>query len=289
MMEKDSPVKLSVAEMAGRFKGPAILMPTVQKETPSPVSPHAPKVQTSKCSPLIERLQANLALSSTSLLSSPKSPKVKLPPSPFCPTSPCSDQSPLSPQSPTLGSQPSSKAEEAIPFEMPVEGTTLPNFNKSRARLSFKRRPPTRQHRMSCGEEGVASGPGDVSPVDTDGPQENGAHDQVFTNPDEGQKAREGSQGNHPSPPAALTDTGDNGRDSKQAEESKAPGTTEEMEVDPINQDEEEEAGEQIQGEPQALDCLEAIEEEGSCCSVGKIDSIQNEEQEDPLSEEEHL
>lgn len=51
---------------------------------------------------------------------------------------------------------------------------------QTRARLSFKRRPPTRQHRRSTGEDAT------LSPCELDKPQENGDEDQVFDSPAEG-------------------------------------------------------------------------------------------------------
>ncbi|KAJ7990173.1 hypothetical protein DPEC_G00297570 [Dallia pectoralis] len=261
MMEKGSPVKLSVAELAGKFKGHPIPRPTAQDE--------APKVLTSKCPLLIGRLQANLALSPTCLLTLPKSPRGNLPSVTFCPISPCSSQSPTR----------SNEEEEPITFDMPAEGTPLLSFNKSRARLSFKRRPPTRQHRQSCGEEGVVSRGGCVSPAETDGPQENGVEDRAFLNPGERLEGGEGPQGYLLPPSATLTDNRGN---SEEAEPDKAPGTTEEMgEVAPIDQHEEEAAGEQTLGGSLASDSLEAMEEEGSC--------IRTEEPDIPPSENEQL
>lgn len=45
---------------------------------------------------------------------------------------------------------------------------------QSRARVSFKRRPPTRQHRRSIGEDAT------VSASELDKPQENGVEEAVF-------------------------------------------------------------------------------------------------------------
>ncbi|XP_029571916.1 capZ-interacting protein isoform X1 [Salmo trutta] len=332
-MEKDSTVKPSVAELAGRFKDHVIPMPTPQDqrernqkpteapwvsrsrttrrkpvkrrpppcslqlhhmkhdheelEKPSIVSPHPPKVKmrTSKSSPLIERLQANLTLSPTSLLPSPKSPEVKLAPTPTSPATHCFfPTSPCSPLSPTLRPQLSIEEEEPVCFESPAEGTPLPSFNKSRVRLSFKRRPPTRQHRQSCGEEGVVSEGGGVFQGNPDVPQVNGAEDQVdqvF------EQTREGgeTQGSLTSHPDTLTETGDNDRDSEQAKEDKVL-EEETVEAAPTTQDGKEEAGGKALGEPQASDSLEAIDEkEGSCSSIG--DNNQTEEQEDPTQPQE--
>ncbi|XP_022044789.1 capZ-interacting protein isoform X2 [Acanthochromis polyacanthus] len=202
---EDSPSKPSVAELAGRFKGHILPMPNSNDELsfrrrPPPCSlklqnqaddnEESDKSITSqkpfkikmKNSAIIEKLQANLALSPTALLPSPRSPEVKLQPAPLSPTTPCS---PLSPLSPTLRpSHLSSEEEDRISFDSPPEGTPLPSINKTRARLSFKRRLPTRQHRRSAGEEAGAFGSG-LSPTELHSPKENGDEEQVFSSPTE--------------------------------------------------------------------------------------------------------
>ncbi|KAG1932868.1 capZ-interacting protein [Pimephales promelas] len=138
-----------------------------EQEKKSSNSPHPPKMKL-KSSPLIEKLQANLALSPTVLLSPPKSPESKEPASASCPISPCR------PASSTL--QPvhlSCEDEAPVSFEQPVEGTPLPNINKSRARLSFKRRLPTRLHRKSACEEAKVN-EGCDSPFQPDTELQNG-------------------------------------------------------------------------------------------------------------------
>ncbi|XP_054462444.1 capZ-interacting protein [Anoplopoma fimbria] len=196
---EDSPSKPSVAELAGRFKGHILPMPTSNGELPfrrrppcslklqnqkddnesdkAIVSPNPFKIKM-KNSPIIEKLQANLSLSPTALLPSPnKSPEVKLQPAPLSPITPCSPQRPLSP---TLRpSRLSSEEEDAVSFDSPPEGTPLPSINKTRARLSFTRRPPTRQHRRSAGEEAGAFGSA-LSPCELYCPEENGNTDLVF-------------------------------------------------------------------------------------------------------------
>ncbi|KAJ8368608.1 hypothetical protein SKAU_G00086360 [Synaphobranchus kaupii] len=141
------------------------------EEKPCISSSSAPKVRP-RSSPLIEKLQANLALTPTALIPTPKSPEVNLPPTPFSPSpalSPLAPPSPaLSPPSPALVSE----EEAPVSFEDPPEGTVLPSINKGRARLSVKRRPPTRQHRKSCGEEAGAAG-GRSSPRQLDGQRQN--------------------------------------------------------------------------------------------------------------------
>ncbi|XP_034459328.1 capZ-interacting protein [Hippoglossus hippoglossus] len=198
-MEKDSPSKPSVAELAGRFKGHILTMPATNDELfprrppcslklqnpkddneesdKTVVSPNPFKIKMRNSS-IIEKLQANLALSPTSLLPSPKSPEVKLQPAPRSPPLPGS------PLSPTLRPSQSSEEEDPIGFDDPPEGAPLPSFNKTRARLSFKRRPPTRQHRRSAGEEAGAFGDG-LSPCELDSPKENGDREDVFHSPAE--------------------------------------------------------------------------------------------------------
>ncbi|KAK5868938.1 hypothetical protein PBY51_009910 [Eleginops maclovinus] len=192
---EDSPSKPSVAELAGKFKGHILPMPGSNGELPfrrtppcslklqkqkddneesdkTVISPNPFRIKT-KNSSFIEKLQANLALSPTALLPSPKSPEVKLQPSPLSPITP------YRPQSPTLlSSHLSSEEDDHISFDSPPEGIPLPNFNKTRARLSFKRRPPTRQHRRSAGEEIGAIGCAH-SPCEPHGPKANGNMDHV--------------------------------------------------------------------------------------------------------------
>ncbi|XP_036391817.1 capZ-interacting protein isoform X2 [Megalops cyprinoides] len=198
-MEKNSPVNPSVAELTGKFKGYNMSTPTGieeipvrrrppcslqlhskraeghnEEEKPATVSPHPPKVKM-RSSPLIEKLQANLTLAPTALLPPPKSPEVKLHPPPLSPDhglsppnhtlSPCSPAS--SSPSPTLSPSQHTDEEAPVSFENPPEGTVLPSFNKGRARLSIKRRLPTRQHRKSGGKEPGAEG-GRASPCPSD-------------------------------------------------------------------------------------------------------------------------
>ncbi|XP_054650794.1 capZ-interacting protein [Dunckerocampus dactyliophorus] len=196
---EDSPFKPSVAELAGRFKGHILPLPSAHDKLPfrrkPPCSLQFPNqkndadesdkntVSTSpvqigmRSSSIIERLQANLALSPTTLLPSPKSaadvnrqPESPSPPSTTSPT--------WGPRSPTLQPvQVSVEEEEPVNFDSPPEGTPLPSFNKTRARLSFKRRPPTRQHRRSAGEEAGLLG-SNLSPCELQPPEANG--DRVF-------------------------------------------------------------------------------------------------------------
>ncbi|XP_056586733.1 duboraya isoform X2 [Triplophysa dalaica] len=108
-----------------------------------PVSPRK-----NRNSALIEKLQANLTLSPTGPPLFPKSPgAVKLPLASFFPTTPGSPVSPPAIATPK-------QEETATSFENPVEGGVLKSINKGRARLSIKRRPPSRKNRKSSTEEG---------------------------------------------------------------------------------------------------------------------------------------
>lgn len=100
-----------------------------------------------------------------------------LQPAPLSPPTACSPQSPLSP--PLRPSYRSCEEEEAVCFDSPPEGAPLLSINKTRARLSFKRRPPTRQHRRSAGEEGGAFSAA-LSPCEPYSTKDNGDTDQVF-------------------------------------------------------------------------------------------------------------
>ncbi|XP_077422314.1 capZ-interacting protein isoform X2 [Vanacampus margaritifer] len=178
---EDSPAKLSVAELAGRFKGHILPMPAAHDESPFRRKPPcslkfpirkddgqesntntnrtisvSPVKIRMKNSSVIERLQANLALSPTTLLPSPKSPKANRQPDSPSPTDATTATTPLAPTlQPTQlsGEEEGEDQEDPISFDSPPEGTSLPSFHKTRVRLSFKRRPPTRQHRRSAGEE----------------------------------------------------------------------------------------------------------------------------------------
>ncbi|XP_034024344.1 capZ-interacting protein isoform X2 [Thalassophryne amazonica] len=171
-------------EMSFRRKPPCSLKLKTQKDDNEKsdnivLSLNPFKIRT-KNSSVIEKLQANLALSPTALL--PSSPEVKLQPVPPSPTQPCRPSSPMSPT--VLPSQQSIDECDPMCFESPPEGTPLPSINKTRARLSFKRRLPTRQHRRSASEEAGAFG-GRLSPCELDSPKQNGDEEHVFEGPAE--------------------------------------------------------------------------------------------------------
>ncbi|XP_034406714.1 duboraya isoform X2 [Cyclopterus lumpus] len=204
-MEEEALSRRSVAELAGRFKGSTCPHDAAGIETEKPVRRRPPRsLQLSKAHPeqppgvtsplptkakrnsaLIEKLQANLSLSPTTLLPSPKSPGFKLLPPPFTPPSPgCalvsgffSATPPASPLTAT-GASPWTEEEGPASFEAPPtveEGSVLSNTNiKERARHSIRRRPPSRRHRKSSNgdEVGVAMEGGEVSPSSPTEPED---------------------------------------------------------------------------------------------------------------------
>ncbi|KAM9002136.1 capZ-interacting protein isoform X3 [Sarcophilus harrisii] len=199
----DNSASPSVAQLAGRFreqaaavsaKEPPANKPTRRKppcslslfppkiemsqngeEKPSPNACHPPKIKV-KNSPLIEKLQANLAFDPAALLpgASPKSPGLKAIVSPF-------NSPPSTPNSPGVRSRSSESEELPVSFDQPPEGSHLPCYNKVRTRGSIKRRPPSRRFRRSQSDCGVDLG--DLGAAESS--QENGAkeenNDEVFT------------------------------------------------------------------------------------------------------------
>ncbi|XP_066455466.1 capZ-interacting protein isoform X2 [Eleutherodactylus coqui] len=109
----------------------------------SPPQSQVPKIKV-KSSPLIEKLQANLAFAPASLLPgpSPKSPGLKTMASPW-------STPPSTPSSPIVQQPHSSNIEESpVSFEQPPDGAHLQG-HKIRTRGSIKRRPPSRKFRKS--------------------------------------------------------------------------------------------------------------------------------------------
>ncbi|XP_071369654.1 duboraya, partial [Centroberyx affinis] len=166
-----------------------------QEKAPGALSPLPVKVK--RNSALIEKLHANLALSPSALLPSPKSPGLRLLPPSFIPPSPCNPVTTVTPTvTPTspVSAAASHRSEEEGPasFEAPptaTEGSILPSVNKGRARLSIRRRPPSRRNRKSSSGDdvGVATGEKDTplsSPGDpeakTAGEEEEGKDGEVF-------------------------------------------------------------------------------------------------------------
>ncbi|XP_011234227.2 capZ-interacting protein isoform X3 [Ailuropoda melanoleuca] len=159
----------SVAQLAGRFREQA----AAAKEKSPPNASHPPKIKV-KSSPLIEKLQANLAFDPAALLpgASPKSPGLKAVVSPF-------QSPPSTPSSPGVRSQAGEPEEAPVSFDQPPEGSHLPCYNKVRTKGSIKRRPPSRRFRRSqsdCGDLGDFRAP--ESSQENGAKEENG--DEVF-------------------------------------------------------------------------------------------------------------
>ncbi|NWX97479.1 CPZIP protein, partial [Nothoprocta ornata] len=197
--EVDKSATPSVAQLAGKFKEQATSISG--KEVPShkptrrkpPCSlPLYPKTETSqndeqkpspnacpvlkvkvKSSPMIEKLQANLAFAPAALLpgASPKSPGLKVMVSPF-------STPPSTPTSPGIQSQASEPRETPVSFDQPPEGTQLQFYNKVRTRGSIKRRPPSRRFRRSLSEYGDGEDLGINISSPENGSKEDG--DEVF-------------------------------------------------------------------------------------------------------------
>ncbi|KFR17562.1 CapZ-interacting protein, partial [Opisthocomus hoazin] len=141
-----------------------------QKRSPNACS--IPKVKV-KSSPMIEKLQANLAFAPAALLpgASPKSPGLKVLVSPF-------STPPSTPSSPGIQSQPGDVNETPVSFDQPPEGTQLQFYNKVRTRGSIKRRPPSRRFRRSLSEYGDGEDLGVNISSPENGAKEDG--DEVF-------------------------------------------------------------------------------------------------------------
>ncbi|XP_044227364.1 duboraya isoform X3 [Thunnus albacares] len=206
--QEEAPSRRSVAELAGRFKGSAPPNNAAGNETEKPVRRRPPRSlqlpkshgddqecqqppdvtspgpgKAKRNSALIEKLQANLVLSPTALLPSPKSPGLRMLPPSFVPPFPGSaldatvtSSSTATPTSPVTV-HPLTQEERPTSFEDPptvAEGSILTSINKGRARHSIRRRPPSRRHRKSSSgdEVGVANDGGDTpltSPSEPDG------------------------------------------------------------------------------------------------------------------------
>ncbi|XP_059207744.1 duboraya isoform X2 [Centropristis striata] len=190
-MEEQATSRRSVAELAGKFKGSAHPHDAAGNETQEkPVRRRPPRslqltkphgddqeppgvtsplpAKAKRNSALIEKLQANLALSPTTMLPSPKSPGFRLLPPAFTPTPPGPDpvstvttSSTVTPTSPVTAVTPSTEEEGPSSFETPptaAEGSILSNSSiKGRARHSLRRRPPSRRNRKSSSGDEVGA------------------------------------------------------------------------------------------------------------------------------------
>ncbi|XP_025949154.2 capZ-interacting protein isoform X2 [Dromaius novaehollandiae] len=212
--EVDKSATPSVAQLAGKFKEQAASItgkevpphkPTRRKppcslplyshkaetshndeQKPSPNACPMPKVKV-KSSPMIEKLQANLAFAPAALLpgASPKSPGLKVMVSPF-------STPPSTPSSPGIQSQSSEPNETPVSFDQPPEGTQLQFYNKVRTRGSIKRRPPSRRFRRSLSEYGDGEDLGVNTSSPENGSKEDG--DEVFGPKGKTEEAETGSK-----------------------------------------------------------------------------------------------
>ncbi|NXD24010.1 CPZIP protein, partial [Spelaeornis formosus] len=193
--EVDKSASPSVAQLAGKFKEQAANIPgkevpphkPTRRKPPCSLPLYSHKTETSdsdeqkrspnacpipkvkvKSSPMIEKLQANLAFAPAALLPgvSPKSPGMKVLVSPF-------STPPSTPTSPGAQSQPS---ETPVSFDQPPESTQLQFYNKVRTRGSIKRRPPSRRFRRSLSE----CGDGEDLGVNLSSPENGAREDEVF-------------------------------------------------------------------------------------------------------------
>ncbi|NXB03919.1 CPZIP protein, partial [Cnemophilus loriae] len=193
--EVDKSASPSVAQLAGKFKEQAANIPgkevpphkPTRRKPPCSLPLYSHKTETSdndeqkrspnacpipkvkvKSSPMIEKLQANLAFAPAALLPgvSPKSPGMKVLVSPF-------STPPSTPTSPGTQSQPS---ETPVSFDQPPESTQLQCYNKVRTRGSIKRRPPSRRFRRSLSEYGDGEDLG----VNLSSPENGAREDEVF-------------------------------------------------------------------------------------------------------------
>ncbi|NWZ83153.1 CPZIP protein, partial [Poecile atricapillus] len=193
--EVDKSASPSVAQLAGKFKEQAANIPgkevpphkPTRRKPPCSLPLYSHKTETSdndeqkrspnacpipkvkvKSSPMIEKLQANLAFAPAALLPgvSPKSPGLKVLVSPF-------STPPSTPTSPGTQPQPS---ETPVSFDQPPESTQLQFYNKVRTRGSIKRRPPSRRFRRSLSEYGDGEDLG----VNLSSPENGAREDEVF-------------------------------------------------------------------------------------------------------------
>ncbi len=141
---------------------------------------------------------------------------------------------------------------------------------QTRARLSFKRRPPTRQHRRSAGEEAAAFGSA-LSPCELQSPKENGDKDQVFDSP-----AEEAEFGQPPS----LKEAEEEDRDCEKTADGVAKS-------DPDNRGDAEE--EQEAEQAQISVNLEEEQQPSGPCPAKQIEgNVKTEKGQEEMPQEEH-
>lgn len=118
---------------------------------------------------------------------------------------------------------------------------------QTRARLSFKRRPPTRQHRRSAGEENCGV---PLSPCELYGPEENGDKDQAFNSPTEER---------------SLTEADEKDRDCDKTEEEVEKGEPGNRSgVEEQQEAEQGQRSETLEGQQQLSEPCPAVQKDGS-------------------------
>ncbi|NXT11610.1 CPZIP protein, partial [Prunella fulvescens] len=301
--EVDKSASPSVAQLAGKFKEQAANIPgkevpphkPTRRKPPCSLPLYSHKTETSdndeqkrspnacpipkvkvKSSPMIEKLQANLAFAPAALLPgvSPKSPGVKVLVSPF-------STPPSTPTSPGTQSQPS---ETPVSFDQPPESTQLQFYNKVRTRGSIKRRPPSRRFRRSLSDYGDGEDLG----VSLSSPENGAREDEVFgpngkTEEDEekGSKEQKKQAESDEKPPSrrgsSRSEDGEKG--GKQAEEmtpcKNNTGNTKEEEV--CHDGPGENSPQPPSGNNEMCDSPQGEEQQSTACEQGKGDKEKEE------------
>nr|XP_009489506.1 PREDICTED: capZ-interacting protein [Pelecanus crispus] len=307
--EVDKSASPSVAELAGKFKEqaanitgkevpphkptrrkPPCSLPLYSHKTEtsdngeqkrSPNACPIPKVKV-KSSPMIEKLQANLAFAPAALLpgASPKSPGLKVLVSPF-------STPPSTPSSPGIQSQPSETNETPVSFDQPPEGTQLQCYNKVRTRGSIKRRPPSRKFRRSLSEYGDEEDLGVNISSPENGSKEDG--DEAFgpkgktEEGEAGSKEQKKQTGSDEKPPSrrGSSRSEDEEKEEKQAEEitpcKSNAGDTKEEEVCCGAPGEENSPQPSSGNEEKVCEGPQGEEQEGSACEQEKGDKEKEE------------
>ncbi|NXF01322.1 CPZIP protein, partial [Smithornis capensis] len=304
--EVDKSASPSVAQLAGKFKEqaanisgkevpphkptrrkPPCSLPLYSHKTEtgdnddqkrSPNACPIPKVKV-KSSPMIEKLQANLAFAPVALLpgASPKSPGLKALVSPF-------STPPSTPSSPGTQSQLSEASETPVSFDQPPEGTQLQFYNKVRTRGSIKRRPPSRRFRRSLSEYGDGEDLG----VNISSPENGAREDEVFGPNGKTEEAETGSKeqkkpvGSDEKPPSrkGSSRSEDEEKGEKQAEEmipcKSNTGNTKEEEVC-HGVPGKENSPQPSSGNKEVCDSVQGEEPQGTACEQEKGDKEKEE------------
>ncbi|KAF2975645.1 hypothetical protein EK904_010123 [Melospiza melodia maxima] len=286
--EVDKSASPSVAQLAGKFKEQAANIPgkevpphkPTRRKPPCSLPLYSHKTETSdndeqkrspnacpipkvkvKSSPMIEKLQANLAFAPAALLPgvSPKSPGVKVLVSPF-------STPPTTPTSPGTQCQPS---ETPVSFDQPPESTQLQFYNKVRTRGSIKRRPPSRRFRRSLSEYGDGEDLG----LSLSSP-ENGAREDEEEEKGSKEQKKQAESGEKPPSRRGSSRSEDGEKGGKQAEEitpcKNNTGNTKEEEV--CHDGPGENSPQPPSGNNEMSDSPQGEEQQSTACEQGKGD-----------------